>query len=441
MTQRKDLGRISLLLAVCGGADAEIIRIAYSKASTYTWIGVGIVLITFFGGVSGGYALFTVFENYVAACFGGLGFGLSLGYLDRSIISSIRKKETPNLLDRLVSPAISIAKLFISAGISVIVATPLQVKIFEQPIEEKLQEIGTKKVEEHEKELEKNRRPKIEKLEKEKEPHQKEIEKLKARADEASDNLFREVNEGNAGFARDRGFGPIAQQLERIKKIREQERDEGVTIAEEKIKEIQNKISFIESDIEQKVTDYQNTVNESTDILSRLNALSEIQKSEDPLFLGMGVVALTGWSITLFFIALDGTTITVRLLSPRTPYDTILEVKEKANTENAIKEIEEDRERDHRIAIKDIKAKCRERKIGIERLNAELRQEEAELRQEERVANRLLRVFENELDETLGDNNLSLQDKMMGVLNIMDSLKIMRSRFFQTGESKKKHAG
>ena len=80
MRQKKGLGRISLFLAVCGGADPRILEKAYSQGSTYTWIGVGIVLITFFGVLSGGYALFTVFENYVAACLGGVGFGLSLGY-------------------------------------------------------------------------------------------------------------------------------------------------------------------------------------------------------------------------------------------------------------------------------------------------------------------------------------------------------------------------
>lgn len=423
MRTGQDLGKISFFLAVCGGADAEIIRRAYSQASTYTWIGVGIVLITFFGGMSGGYALFTVFENYVAACFGGLGFGLSLGYLDRSIISSIRKKERPNLLDRLVSPAISITKLFISAGISVIVATPLQVRIFEQPIEEKLQEIGAKKVEKHRKELENNRQPEIEKLEKklkeEKELYQKDIEELKKKAEEAADNFSREVNEGFAtGY---RGFGPTAKKLEEIKNETKNEVEKKL----EDRKKIQGEIDLIKSIIEQEVTKYKNTVNESTDILSRLNALSEIQKSEDPLFLGMGVVALTGYSITLFFITLDGTTITVRLLSPRTSYDEILESEEKANTKYGIEEIEAEREGNHRIAIKDIEVEVK----------AKMRILDVGLQQKEEAANNLLKVLKDELNEKLGDKNLSLEDKRNYLLNIM------MSRSFQTGESKKKHAG
>lgn len=230
MRQQKDLGRISLFLAVWGGADPQIIRRAYSQGTTYTWIGVGIVLITFFGGVSGGYALFTVFENYVAACLGGITFGFSLGYLDRSIISSIRKKEKPNLLERLVSPTISITKLLISTGISVIVATPLQVKIFEQPIEEKLQEIRAQKVAEYREGLYKADLPELQKLEKEKAGYQEEIQVLKKRAQVASDNFSREVDEGNGSIGRARGRGPVAEELKRIEDLRKQERDDGVKI-------------------------------------------------------------------------------------------------------------------------------------------------------------------------------------------------------------------
>ena len=420
MRQQKDLGRISLFLAVWGGADPQIIRRAYSQGTTYTWIGVGIVLITFFGGVSGGYALFTVFENYVAACLGGITFGFSLGYLDRSIISSIRKKEKPNLLERLVSPTISITKLLISTGISVIVATPLQVKIFEQPIEEKLQEIRAQKVAEYREGFNKANRPELQKLEKEKARYQEEIQELKKRAQVASDNFSREVDEGNGSIGRARGRGPVAEELKRIEDIRKQERDDGVKILKQDIGKIERKISSIESAIDREVSNYDDKVKESTDILSRLTALSSIQKSEAPLFLGIGVVALTGWGITLFFIALDGTTITVRLFSPRTPYDEILEYEEKNNV---------------LLSKKEIKLGRKSRMKSLDYIL------DAELQQKEMAANNLLEVLEKELDEKLDSEELSLEDKINYLLNIMRwglDTDFSIQEFVNTGKSKKK---
>lgn len=87
----------------------------------YIWIGVGIVFIIFFGGVSGGYVLFIVFENYVVVCLGGIIFGFSFGYLDCFIILSICKKEKLNFFERFVSFIILIMKFLIFIGISVIV--------------------------------------------------------------------------------------------------------------------------------------------------------------------------------------------------------------------------------------------------------------------------------------------------------------------------------
>ncbi|MCL2932721.1 MAG: DUF4407 domain-containing protein [Trichodesmium sp. MAG_R03] len=418
-----------------GGADERIIRKAYSQDSTYIWMGIGIVLITLFGVASGGYALFTVFENYVAACLGGLAFGLSLGYLDRSIISSIRKKEKPNLLERLVSPVISITKLFISAGISMIVATPLQVKIFEQPIEEKLQEIRTQKVAKYREGFEKRSRPELEKLEQEKARYQEEIDRLNKRADAASDNFSQEVDEGNAGIGRARGRGPVAEELKRIEEARKQERDEGVKNAQQEIDNIEKEITSIKLEIDREVGNYDDTVKESTDILSRLNALFSIQKSEPPLFFGMGVVALTGWGITLFFVALDGTTITVRLLSPRTPYDEILEDEEKKNVKFS-KEVEEKSfEVDREIAIKEIEVERNRRMQSVYYLL------NAEWRQKEMAANNLPEVLKEELDEKLGSKTLSAEDKKNYLLNIVMSgfdTDFSLQEFVKTGKSKKK---
>lgn len=449
MRQQKDLSIVSLFLVVCGGADARIIKKAYSQVSTYTWIGVGIVLITFFGVVSGGYALFTVFENYVIACIGGVGFGLSLGYLDRSIISSIRKKKGFDPIGWLVSPIIAITKLLMSTGISIMVATPLQVKIFEQPIEEKLQEIRADKVAEFKKKEEfKTLREEIEKLEQEKTRYQKEIDTLEERVRVASDNFAQEVDEGNASIGRGRGFGPVAEKLEKIEIEMKQERDRGVEIANVEIEKIEREIESIKSDIDREVDNYDDTVKESTDILSRLNALSSIQKSEAPLFLGMGVVALTGWGITLFFIALDGTTITVRLLSPRTPYDEILEGEEE-NNKKVSKDLQKERlEAEIEIGRQEIEDEKNRRLDSIEIRSAEKNKElelnkiekskeyqkilfDAQVEQKQRAANKLSEYLNLEFNEKLGSNKLSLEDKSNYLLNILSSE-------FGTGKSKKK---
>lgn len=123
----------------CSGANIKVLEKCPVDQGKYTTIGFTILLTSVLASLSGGYAIFTIFNSIpIAAGFGSF-WGLMIGNLDRSLIStsSFRKEKglSISILKSIPKMFAFCIRLLGAVAIAFVVAKPLQIKIFEQPIQ------------------------------------------------------------------------------------------------------------------------------------------------------------------------------------------------------------------------------------------------------------------------------------------------------------------
>ena len=126
----------------CSGASRQILeQCPPSENAKYTGIGGAIFFTGLLAALSGGYALYTAFQNAPAAILFGLLWGAVIFNLDRLIVSSIKKEGSTARQWRQALPRIALA-----AVLSVVIAKPLELRIFEPEIMEILSARKTEKM-------------------------------------------------------------------------------------------------------------------------------------------------------------------------------------------------------------------------------------------------------------------------------------------------------
>jgi hypothetical protein len=115
----------------CAGADPELLSIApASERAKYAGIGGAVFFTGLLAALSGGYALFTAFENWPAAVLFGLIWGALIFNLDRLIVASMKKEAGGR------NPWLQALPRFLLAGIlSLVIAKPLELRIFKPEID------------------------------------------------------------------------------------------------------------------------------------------------------------------------------------------------------------------------------------------------------------------------------------------------------------------
>src|SRR5688572_1281492 len=113
----------------CSGADTDLLKKCPSETAKYTGIGATVFFTGVFAFLSASYALYTVFDNVLSAIIFGIVWGLMIFNLDRYIVSSMRKEGKTGKELMAASPRIILAII-----ISIVIAKPLELKIFEKEI-------------------------------------------------------------------------------------------------------------------------------------------------------------------------------------------------------------------------------------------------------------------------------------------------------------------
>ncbi|HTQ27762.1 MAG TPA: DUF4407 domain-containing protein, partial [Puia sp.] len=118
----------------CAGAHQELLKEFPSEHTRYAGLG-GVVLATFvLASISAGYAIYSVFDNPGWAVVFAITWGLIIFNFDRFLISTMRKYGvSPGKQLWMVLPRIVLALL-----ISITIARPLELKIFEKEIDVKV---------------------------------------------------------------------------------------------------------------------------------------------------------------------------------------------------------------------------------------------------------------------------------------------------------------
>lgn len=143
----------------CAGVDREIIERCQHEWNKYACMGASVLFTGIFASLAGGYALYSVFrpgilgdDNIsVSAIVGGIFFGLLWGTmifnLDRYIVCSFRKSNNPSPKQRFwENTKYALPRIILAVVIAFTISKPIEVKIFEKRLSEKINEMQTAKM-------------------------------------------------------------------------------------------------------------------------------------------------------------------------------------------------------------------------------------------------------------------------------------------------------
>ena len=297
---------------LCAGANKDLLEECPTEASKYVGIGATIFFTGIFAWLAGAYAMYTVFDNWIAAAALGLVWGLMIFNLDRYIVSSMRKSDDFWRDFRMATPRIILALI-----IAMVISKPLELKIFEKEINSELVLMEQQLYQSHEDQVRSRFTPTIEQANKEIKELNAEVAIQAAKRDTLR-KIARVEADGTGGTLK-RNAGPIY----RIKKADadqaelelEDLQQRNSILVYEKLASIRNTDSLMNSEIAAL------DKNRYDGMAARLDALSNLSKKSF-------AIAMANWFIVLLFIAIETAPVFVKLISPRGPYDDLLQTEE-----------------------------------------------------------------------------------------------------------------
>lgn len=300
----------------CSGANVMLLDRCPTEASKYAGIGATVLFTGLLAATSAGYALYTVFDSFAAALIFGVIWGAMIFNLDRFIVSSMKKRNKPWQELKVAVPRIILAVI-----LALVISKPLELKIFEKEINRK---IDAKKTEEQinaKKSIDKGF-PEIAELEQKILALKKENrEKEKFRNEKQKEYDFERFGTKTHGTTGIPGIGSNAMKKEL--QLNEAENDLRQTVQKN-----QSKIDQYEKEIkrlyELKSKEFEKqkpTIDKYDGLAARIEALGSLSAESKAMH-------MANIFIILLFIAIETAPIFVKLISPKGPYDDLLEKHE-----------------------------------------------------------------------------------------------------------------
>src|SRR6201996_2185836 len=333
--------RITRFFWFCSGAHVGTLKKNPIEHNKYMGIGATIFFTALFASLSGGYAMYFVFAgNAFAVVFAilfGLIWGTAIFNMDRYIVSSINKEGSTNQQILQASPRILLAIM-----IGIVISRPLELKIFDKEIRQKLKtaylkgqhrKIDTLQRTYNEKygmELTKNSD-----LKKEKDSLEKDINRSRY---ELNQEVFGDKTNQTSGI---QGYGTYAKQKQQV--LQEKE---------DRLKEVMANLGQMDNYLSQR-KDFEGLSGTRMFNPHELDSLSNVAGFSDRNW-ALGQLSynengtrdldtyLAISSIGWLFILFECLPVFVKLMSPKGPYDVAINKVSEANIYQAEKEKERD---------------------------------------------------------------------------------------------------
>ena len=324
----------------CAGADDTILeKCSKSEHIKYAGIGATVLFTGLLAAISGGYALYTVFDSVLLALIFGLFWGAVIFNLDRFIVSTLRKegKFWKELL--LVTPRILLALV-----LAVVISKPLELKIFDKEIQAILKEKQAELAIQH-KALVGKQFAEVDSIKTEIAGIQLGVAAKLQERNKLYDALAAEAD-GTGGTGKI-GKGPIFEE----KKRQYDKVDEELKLlqagAQDQVKLREQRIADLMKQYDATVAKGQESFTHYDGLMARVNALDKLPWL--PVFF-----------ITLLFICLETAPIFTKLISGKGPYDDILKGVEHERTTQEMQRVgERQKQYDTRQLVADAKFSAR----------------------------------------------------------------------------------
>ncbi len=335
------MDKVTRFFWFCSGAHVGTLERFPTEHNKYVGIGATIFFTALFASLSGGYAMYFVFAGSTAAVLFAMLFGLIWGLaifnMDRYIVSSINKTASSNQQTLQALPRILLAIM-----IGLVISRPLELKIFDKEIRQKLKSSYLN-----------GQRSKIDTLNKAfNQKYSIELQKINELKAE-KDSLSRDINKSRVilnqevfGSKNDQtsgilGYGTYAKQKETV-----------ITDKEARLNDVRSNLDRMETLIDKrKDFDGLNGTKLFTDV--QLDSLANIAGFADRNWaLGQLSYNTNGTRdldtylaisfITLLFVLLECLPVFVKIMSPQGPYDFAIRNTEDVAIHNSSKDKEHD---------------------------------------------------------------------------------------------------
>ncbi|HMJ71402.1 MAG TPA: DUF4407 domain-containing protein [Cyclobacteriaceae bacterium] len=304
--------KITRLFLLASGADLKILEQCPSDRNKYAGIGATIFFTGLFAAMAAAYALFTVFDSYWIAILLGLLWGSMIFNLDRYIVSSMRKdsRRYRELLTAL--PRIVLAVL-----ISIVIARPLELKIFGKEIESELIVMEQQVYARQENELKGRYDATLVQLRQEVETLKSEIAQKSSQRDALV--LAAQQEADGTGGSKRRNLGPIYKVKKTDADEAEKEVQSLIQTNSRRIAELETRIDATQHEVSGEIGSLART--RLNGPAARLEALSRLTEQSPAMW----------WAhifIMILFLIIESAPILVKLISRSGPYDSLLHVTE-----------------------------------------------------------------------------------------------------------------
>lgn len=306
------MNRIASFFIFCSGAVNSVLKRCPTDYNKYQGIGATILFTGIFSALSAGYALYTVFESYIASTVFAILWGMMIFNLDRYIVSGMRKKS--NFLKEF---AMAAPRIVLAVFIGIVIATPLELKLFESEINAELGMMQQETYKQQDDLLKKR-------YEADTKVINDEIVLLRSKLSkfdqERTARLSEALSEADGtGGSKIRAMGAIYKAKAKAADKAEQDYQMVYTEINPKLQEEMAKLEAIEV---KRKTEMENLNRASlTGFASRLKALHRLSATEE-------AIRIAGFFITILFLIIECSPILVKLISERTPYDQRLDTLE-----------------------------------------------------------------------------------------------------------------
>ncbi|WP_242926079.1 DUF4407 domain-containing protein [Pontibacter vulgaris] len=305
----------------CAGSDDTILeKCSRSEHTKYAGIGATVFFTGVLASISGGYALYTVFDSAVMATAFGLLWGAVIFNLDRFIVSTLRKEGRfwKELL--MVTPRILLALV-----LAVVISKPLELKIFDKEIQAILKEKQAELAIQH-KALVGKQFAEVDSVKSEIAGIRKEIEAKMLERNKLYEAVAAE-SDGTGGTGKV-GKGPIYEEKKRQYDKVDEELKLLQASAADRILVKEKRIADLMMNQDKVVAEGQASFQNYDGLMARIDAMDKLPWL--PVFF-----------ITLLFICLETAPIFTKLISNKGPYDDILKGVEHERTTQEMQRVAE----------------------------------------------------------------------------------------------------
>jgi hypothetical protein len=311
---------------MCSGATRELLSApsCLTELNKYAMLGALICFTAGFAALSGGYAAYTAFRDPAVATALGVLWGLFIFTLDRLIVSGIRKQHyEPNdpwsvqLGKSLRGLSQAVPRMVLAVFLSLVIATPLELKLFEREIQWSMAQDTQMRAIEAE-QLAHEEFPEIEHLRARNHELLRLLQAKEDRRDTLHDQALAEA-EGLSG-TRMRGKGPVYAERRAEFERYQQELEAVRRQVNTEIAANTTQMTRLEAQKQHRLAVVKTAAEHADGLLARLHALHHLARDRDNPALGWAMLV-----IFLVFLAVETAPVLTKVLSRYGPYDKLLE--------------------------------------------------------------------------------------------------------------------